>query len=410
VLATRYCPDWQDSDQILLDWEWNLLKDLEADPARNSHNNSDHHCYRPNHLNREYGGYSFIRYQHNSNYHNDNGGTDRYIHSVLDNTNYRLCFLDRGNSGQYNRLNSGTADNDYRVSYITLPLGIHVLFLFKETDLPFFSFSTVTTATPVVVKRATPAKIGDVVPDSPKELFNVALDLAFQACSCFLPPKPAITSTVDVTSTILTTVDGIVTDTVTVPQTTVTSTATVTNTNTVTQTESQIVTVPVTTTVPATLSTITTTTTTRMPVSTVVVPVLKTYTKIESGSGCTYNRYYDFPSVSNSPGPNGNYAPGVTQCEALCTANANCKMFFYIRFDPALARGFDGGACVLDSLPYDPSLKQCQYPTQFYAVYNKNPWAILDSVCGRGAGLFVEFAIFEPLAAARIIVFCSLVG
>ena len=82
-----------------------------------------------------------------------------------------------------------------------------------------------------------------------------------------------------------------------------------------------------------------------------------------------YNRYYDYPNVSNNPA--NNYQAGVRQCQDLCTNNPRCKFFFFLKFDPNKARGFDGAACILDDQPYDSSLLQCGYVNSYDVAYNK---------------------------------------
>lgn len=80
---------------------------------------------------------------------------------------------------------------------------------------------------------------------------------------------------------------------------------------------------------------------------------------------CTYNRYYEYPIENND------IAVGVPNCAQRCAADANCKFWWYLRFDPVLARGADYGACGLDDQPYDPAFLQCGYPTLFFVAYNK---------------------------------------
>ena len=45
--------------------------------------------------------------------------------------------------------------------------------------------------------------------------------------------------------------------------------------------------------------------------------------------------------------PDNDYRVGINQCEAYCTARADCQFFFYLRFDPARARGADYAYCFI---------------------------------------------------------------
>ncbi|KAI9802016.1 MAG: hypothetical protein M1825_003072 [Sarcosagium campestre] len=203
--------------------------------------------------------------------------------------------------------------------------------------------STSYSAPPVVQKRAFVEE--RAVPPTPKALKGVAKTVASQACSCFLGlPRP--TTTVVSTSTASTVVVDTSTDVV---PTTITLSETVSTTETTT------------TTGPASTAT-----------TTSVVSVRYTYNRLNiPNRGCTYNRYYDFPSASNNPGPNGDYKDAINACQNICTNTPRCRFFLYLRFDPAEARGFDGAACIFDDQPYDPSLLQCQYPTQIVRAYNR---------------------------------------
>lgn len=238
--------------------------------------------------------------------------------------------------------------------------------------------STVTTHAAALYKRAAATNLGKLYPGCPKALANVALKVASTACSCFLGPVVTPTSTFAsvTTSTLRITLNSISTETAVIPSSTTTITQTVTETSIVliesfiTQTSTDASTISA-----VASTTITSTITPPAPTATETITITNRYQVVtgpkRTAPGCTYNRYVDFPSVGNDPGPNNDYSGPINECKSLCDRRADCKFALYLRFDPATARGFDGGACILDNEPYDQSFLQCSYPVQFYAGWNR---------------------------------------
>ncbi|KAL5404104.1 hypothetical protein PMIN06_010539 [Paraphaeosphaeria minitans] len=235
------------------------------------------------------------------------------------------------------------------------------------------STTTVTSTVNILNKRATPRTMGDVAPGCPSELRPIVLDLASQACSCYITSEPASTRVVTATAkarsikTITTTVSTIV-----VPSSTTSVTSTVvvgavsttTTTSITTATEQSFSTVYeiVTSTTISTATGPTVTTTITVPVG-----YTQTYRK-DSAPACVYNRYTNYDTITDSPGPNNDYAPAMQECAAICSRTSSCK-FFLMYID---AQG-DNGWCITDDQPYDAGFMQCNIPFSKFSVgYQKN--------------------------------------
>lgn len=46
-------------------------------------------------------------------------------------------------------------------------------------------------------------------------------------------------------------------------------------------------------------------------------------------------------------------------------------MYAFSKYDPDLARGYDGVECDLDSQPFDTQYVQCNYVTSMFVVWDK---------------------------------------
>ena len=174
------------------------------------------------------------------------------------------------------------------------------------------------------MRRAAPARLGDLGPDCPAPLRSIALDIASTACSCYLGPVVTPTASAATTKTTVSTVTQVVTSTVVVPA----ITETLTNTGTATSEGPRTATV-----------------TTKAPVYTV------------TGAGycqCKYQVNED----SECPGfvDDGDYTLGsLKACIDQCDANPGCEGINYVAAS---------GACNLWELAFDVNYKagsQCAY-------------------------------------------------
>jgi len=95
-------------------------------------------------------------------------------------------------------------------------------------------------------------------------------------------------------------------------------------------------------------STIDTTVTTLTEVTSTVtiIPIVGTYSLVQGSDitgECTYNSYIDtkfddgYTEVSDDP--TDDYATGVDQCEALCTAYPACNFFLFPVYEPVAREG-----------------------------------------------------------------------
>jgi hypothetical protein len=88
-------------------------------------------------------------------------------------------------------------------------------------------------------------------------------------------------------------------------------------------------------------------------------------------SFCASPLLVSFASAERDRG--NDYAVEFQKCQDACSADTNCKFFYYDAYDPAHANGgYAGGECDLDNQPYDPAYLQCNLPTRFGVGQNKN--------------------------------------